>query len=212
MTASLAQALSAGELQAVVEYIEDLPDVEPTSVGGAALDVNLPAAVTPELADEDFAWAKQTYFERCAGCHGTLRKGATGLGLTPDLTAPKGTLGLAAIIFNGTTGGMPDWGKQGFLTQEQTEIMAEYLQIEPPTPPEMSLEQMMASWKVLVPPAERPTEPQTKRDWQELLDRHPAGCRAGGDHRRRYPRGGHQWTAATPCTSRACPPPGAMPT
>ncbi len=127
------------------------------------------AAEAPEVEEVDYEWAKQTYFERCAGCHGTLRKGATGPGLTPDLTTPKGTLGLAAIIFNGTTGGMPDWGKQGFLTQKQTEIMAQYLQVEPPTPPEMSLEQMLASWKVLIPPAERPSEPQTKRDWQNYM-------------------------------------------
>ena len=85
------------------------------------------------------------------------------------MTIPKGTLGLAAIIFNGTTGGMPDWGVQGFMTQEETEVMAEYLQLEPPTPPEMSLAQMMETWKVLIPPADRPTEPQTDRDWENYF-------------------------------------------
>jgi len=80
-----------------------------------------------------------------------------------------GTLALAAIIFNGTTGGMPDWGNQGFFTQEQTDTMAKFLQHEPPTPPELSLEQMKASWKLLVPPAERPTAPQTTRDWQNYF-------------------------------------------
>ncbi|HEY9086592.1 MAG TPA: cytochrome D1 domain-containing protein, partial [Anaerolineaceae bacterium] len=122
-----------------------------------------------DLSEADFTWARQTYFERCAGCHGTLRKGATGPALTPDVTTPKGTLGLAAIIFNGTTGGMPDWGKQGFLTQAQTETMAKYLQIEPPTPPELSLEKMKESWKVLVPTADRPTQPQTARDWENYF-------------------------------------------
>jgi nitrite reductase (NO-forming)/hydroxylamine reductase len=29
------------------------------------------------------------YFERCAGCHGVLRKGATGKPLTPDITWPR---------------------------------------------------------------------------------------------------------------------------
>jgi nitrite reductase (NO-forming)/hydroxylamine reductase len=84
--------------------------------------------------------------------------------LTPDLTQPKGTLGLAAIIFNGTTRGMPDWGKQGILTQAQTEIMAKFLQIEPPAPLELSLAQMQESWKLITPVAQRPASPQTTRN------------------------------------------------
>ena len=64
---------------------------------------------------------------------------------------------------------MPDWGKQGFFTQEQTDIMAKYLQNEPPTPPEMSMEQMKATWKVFVAPEDRPTEPQTTRNWQNYF-------------------------------------------
>ncbi len=171
MPASLADALSDNELGAIVTYLAGLPGsaaAQGDSDSGETVEQPV-AAAGPELTEEEFAWAKQTYFERCAGCHGTLRKGATGPGLTPDLTLPKGTVGLAAIIFNGTTGGMPDWGKQGFMTQAQTETMAKYLQIEPPMPPEMSLEQMKATWKVLVPPAERPTEPETDRDWQNYF-------------------------------------------
>lgn len=172
MPASLVQTLTEQELSSMVAFMADLPND-----GADAPAVTQPAAVeTPAanaahalLSDDEFEWAKQTYFERCAGCHGTLRKGATGPGLTPDLTIPKGTVGLAAIIFNGTTGGMPDWGKQGFFTQAQTETMAKYLQIEPPTPPEMSLEQMKATWKMTVAPKDRPTEPQSKRDWQNYI-------------------------------------------
>jgi len=177
MPASLAEALTADELDAVVEYMSDLPESAEAAAAEPAAQPTAPSQDQPavvagahgDLTDEEFEWAKQTYFERCAGCHGTLRKGATGPGLTPDLTTPKGTLGLAAIIFNGTTGGMPDWGKQGFFTQEQTETMAKFLQVEPPTPPELSLAQMQESWKVLVPPAERPTEPETTRDWQNYF-------------------------------------------
>ena len=123
----------------------------------------------PNLPDEDFAWAKQTYFERCAGCHGTLRKGATGPALTPDVTLSKGTIALSSIIFNGTTKGMPDWGKQGFMTQEQTDIMAKFLQNDPPAPPEMSLQQMKDSWKLIVAPDKRPSEPETARNWQNYF-------------------------------------------
>ncbi|WP_322506994.1 c-type cytochrome, partial [Anaerolinea sp.] len=158
MPASLSNLYNEEEIQAMVQFLMNPPQEEsdkeekPTQISEAQ-----PAAGNaPALSDEEFAWAKQVYFERCAGCHGTLRKGATGPALTPDKTQPKGTLALAAIIFNGTPRGMPDWGKQGFFTQEQTEIMAKFLQNEPPAPPEMALEQMKASWKVLVPPDQRP--------------------------------------------------------
>ncbi|GAP13033.1 dissimilatory nitrite reductase (NO-forming), cytochrome cd1 type apoprotein [Longilinea arvoryzae] len=170
MPANLAETLGDAELDAIVSYMLALPAQENAASGVTATPQStLQAGNAPELSQADFDWAKQTYFERCAGCHGTLRMGATGPALTPDVTQPMGTLALAAIIFNGTTGGMPDWGKQGLLTQEQTEIMAKFLQQEPPTPPEYSLAQMKETWKVLVPPAERPTQPQTQRDWQNYF-------------------------------------------
>ncbi len=167
MSPELVEEFTDVELNAAVTYLLALRGGEVPVVG--VPEGELPVSLAPELSDEEFTWAKQTYFERCAGCHGTLRKGATGPGLTPDLTLSKGTAGLSAIIFNGTTRGMPDWGKQGFMTEEQTEIMAKFLQNEPPTPPEMSLEQMKETWKVLVAPADRPTQPQTTRDWENYF-------------------------------------------
>lgn len=167
MPATLAQTLSEAEIATIVGYLTGLPASEASmgSAGGSA------EAQVSEIAlnDDDYAWAKQTFFQRCAGCHGTLRKGATGPALTPDLTTAKGTLALAAIITNGTPRGMPDWGNQGILTADQITLMAKYLQNEPPAPPEMSLEEMKASWKVLVPPSQRPTEPQTQRNWQNYF-------------------------------------------
>ena len=44
----------------------------------------------PSLTAEEFTKANQIYFERCAGCHGVLRKGATGKALTTDLTRKAG--------------------------------------------------------------------------------------------------------------------------
>ncbi|MDX9850172.1 MAG: cytochrome D1 domain-containing protein [Anaerolineaceae bacterium] len=166
MPAYTADSLGEDELEAMVKFMSRLPSQQ-VAVPSPTEE---PESVVEEgMADEDMEWAKQVYFERCAGCHGTLRKGATGPGLTPDLMQPKGTLALAAIIFNGTPRGMPDWGNQGFMTKEETEIMAEYLQLEPPQPPEMSLDQMLASWKLLVPPEDRPTEPQTERNWENFM-------------------------------------------
>jgi len=168
MPNNLSQTLKADEMQAVADYLAGLPQsaasMEETEGTSAA-----PAAEAPKLTNDEFEWAKQTFFERCAGCHGTLRKGATGPALTPDVTLPIGTSGLASIIFNGTNRGMPDWGKQGELTQEQTETMAKFLQNEPPQPPEMSLGQMKDSWQLITPVAERPTAPQTSRDWENYF-------------------------------------------
>ena len=56
------------------------------------------SAEGPVLSEAEFATATQLYFERCAGCHGVLRKGATGKPLTPDITKDKGTDYLKALI------------------------------------------------------------------------------------------------------------------
>ena len=45
----------------------------------------------PAMTKAEFDSARKIYFERCAGCHGVLRKGATGKPLTPDITQEKGT-------------------------------------------------------------------------------------------------------------------------
>ncbi len=42
------------------------------------------------LTPEEFESCRQVYFDRCAGCHGVLRKGATGPNLTPAKMIPKG--------------------------------------------------------------------------------------------------------------------------
>jgi nitrite reductase (NO-forming)/hydroxylamine reductase len=110
----------------------------------------------PKLTPEEFAIAKQIFFERCAGCHGVLRKGATGKPLTPDITLARGTLYLKTLISYGSPAGMPNWGSSGSMTDEEIDIMARYLQHEPPVPPEWGMKEMKASWKVIIPPSKRP--------------------------------------------------------
>ena len=44
----------------------------------------------PPMTQAEFDLGRKTYFERCAGCHGVLRKGATGKPLTPDITHRQG--------------------------------------------------------------------------------------------------------------------------
>ena len=166
MPPTLVDLISDKELNTIVQYLGSLPNDEI-----AVSDDSEPAPVgeAPTLTDAEWEKATQIFFDRCAGCHGVLRNGATGPALTPDLTLPKGTVGLSAIIFNGTPRGMPDWGKQGTLTEEETELMAKFIQNEPPQPPEMSMEQMNASWNVIVPVDQRPTQPETDRDWENYF-------------------------------------------
>ena len=118
----------------------------------------------PVLTEAEFSTATQLYFERCAGCHGVLRKGATGKPLTPDITKEKGTDYLKALITYGSPAGMPNWGTSGDLTAEEIDIMARFLQQEPPAPPEYGMPQMQASWKLMVKPEDRPKKPQHKRN------------------------------------------------
>ncbi len=123
----------------------------------------------PVLSEAEFKVATKVYFERCAGCHGVLRKGATGKPLTPDITREKGTDYLKALINYGSPAGMPNWGSSGEMTAAEIDIMARFLQQEPPAPPEFGMDDMRATWKILVPPAERPTKPQHDRDIENFF-------------------------------------------
>ncbi len=123
----------------------------------------------PTLTEAEFAKAKQIYFERCAGCHGVLRKGATGKALTPDLTQGKGTDYLKVFIDLGSPAGMPNWGTSGDLSADEVTLMAKYLQHEPPIPPEFGMKEMKDTWKVLIPPEKRPTKKKNKYNIENIF-------------------------------------------
>jgi nitrite reductase (NO-forming)/hydroxylamine reductase len=108
------------------------------------------------LSTDEYGKSKQIYFERCAGCHGVLRKGATGKPLTPDITRKLGTKYLHTIIANGTPAGMPNWGTSGALTEKEIDMMARYIQNEPPVPPEWGMKELKTSWNVFIPVDQRP--------------------------------------------------------
>jgi nitrite reductase (NO-forming)/hydroxylamine reductase len=112
----------------------------------------------PAMTQAEFDLARKTYFERCAGCHGVLRKGATGKALTPDLTQSKGTEYLKVFIAYGSPAGMPNWLTSGEMDEKTVDIMARYIQHDAPVPPEWSMAQTKATWKVIVPPEKRPTK------------------------------------------------------
>ncbi|PXW93398.1 dissimilatory nitrite reductase (NO-forming) cytochrome cd1 type apoprotein [Sphaerotilus hippei] len=112
----------------------------------------------PAMTQAEFDLARKTYFERCAGCHGVLRKGATGKPLTPDITLAKGTDYLKVFIAYGSAAGMPNWLTSGEMDEKTVDIMARYIQQDAPTPPEWGMAQTRSTWKVIVPPEQRPTK------------------------------------------------------
>ena len=123
----------------------------------------------PALTRSEYEHSRQLYFQRCAGCHGVLRKGATGKPLTPDITREKGTAYLKALIQFGSPAGMPNWGSSGELGADEIDAMARYLQHEPPAPPEFGMADIRANWKVLIPVESRPTRKMNNLDIQNIF-------------------------------------------
>ena len=61
-----------------------------TTLGQIKVEIPGRKADDPVMTQEEFQKATTIYFERCAGCHGVLRKGATGKPLTTDITRENG--------------------------------------------------------------------------------------------------------------------------
>ena len=150
-------------------------DPAETAYEGAASPIDSESAKVvrspgaPDLTDTEFEKSKKIFFERCAGCHGVLRKGATGKALTPDITQERGIDYLKAFITYGSPAGMPNWGTSGDLTEAEVEMMAKYLMHEPPAPPEWGLADMKATWEVLVAPEDRPKKQMNNLDLPNLF-------------------------------------------
>lgn len=153
--------LTREEIDEVLDYIVEVSEGRL----GVAAEEEGPA----ELSDEQFAQGAEIFFNRCAGCHGTLRAGATGPNIEPERTRQIGTAAIKAIITDGTPGGMPPWGRQGFLTDEEIDIMANYVQLPPPDPPRKPLSEIRDSWVLRVPVDQRPQSPETERDWENYF-------------------------------------------
>ncbi len=140
-----------------------------TSLGEINVEIPGLKPDDPVITQEEFNQAATIYFERCAGCHGVLRKGATGKALTTDITRANGYDYLKDFMTYGSPAGMPNWGTSGELSEEQLDLMARYLLIEPPAPPEFGMAQMQASWDLVVPPDQRPTEQMNDLDLDNLF-------------------------------------------
>jgi len=126
-------------------------------------------AGAPTLTDAEFKAANKIFFERCAGCHGVLRKGATGKPLTTKITQKLGYDYLKDFINYGSPAGMPNWGTSGQLSEAQIDLMARYLLNEPVVPPEWGMVEIKKSWKVMIPPEKRPTKKMNDMDIDNLF-------------------------------------------
>ncbi|GAB2742319.1 nitrite reductase [Melaminivora jejuensis] len=156
-----ALALSTLALGAMAQHEKDVSRTELNYQAGSSPLADVPMYQSsnpkaPKMTQAEFDRARQIYFERCAGCHGVLRKGATGKPLTPDITLEKGTDYLKVFIAYGSPAGMPNWQTSGDFDEATVDLMARYIQQDPPTPPEWSLADAKNTWKVIVPPEARP--------------------------------------------------------
>ncbi|MFP5339365.1 MAG: c-type cytochrome, partial [Gammaproteobacteria bacterium] len=159
----IAQAQNNPEDKAEAAYKGQASAVDPAS----AQVVHSPGA--PDLTSAEFEQAKEIYFQRCAGCHGVLRKGATGKPLLPGDIQKLGTESLKIFIHYGTPGGMPGFGTANEMSEKQIEEMARYIQQPPPQPPEWGMKEMRASWKVIVPVDKRPKKQMNKINLQNVF-------------------------------------------
>lgn len=158
-----ALALSTLALTAVAQEKKDVSTPEMNYQAGSSPLADVPMyqgtnPKAPKMTQAEFDRARQIYFERCAGCHGVLRKGATGKPLTPDITMAKGTDYLKVFIAYGSPAGMPNWQTSGEMDEATVDLMARYIQHDAPTPPEWSLADTKKTWKVTVAPKDRPTK------------------------------------------------------
>ncbi|MCK5725311.1 MAG: c-type cytochrome [Thiotrichaceae bacterium] len=124
-------------------------------------------AKAPKMSEAEFEKAKSMYFQRCAGCHGVLRKGATGKSLEPKSTLEKGQERLEKIITLGTEGGMNNF--DDIFSKEEITLLAKYIQHEPPIPPEMPLSLMLERHEVHIKPADYPKKPMHDRNWENFF-------------------------------------------
>jgi len=179
-TALMASAALTLVLTAPFAIAQDKPDGHGDSPAGAyepsmttlgQLQVEIPGRKPgdPIMTQAEYQKANTIYFERCAGCHGVLRKGATGKALTPDITRANGFEYLRDFITYGSPAGMPNWGTSGDLTADDVDLMARYVLLDPAAPPEFGMPEMRESWKVLIAPEDRPTEKMNDIDIDNLF-------------------------------------------
>lgn len=179
-TAYPAEMIAAGayDPNKLAQYRYNMPDLQHPNL--TVLDVvdflaaqdasgnNIVETPPKVLSQAEFDATRDLYFNRCAGCHGLYRGGATGPNIGQARSQEIGTDGLGAILRYGTPAGMPNFGQSGILTDAEITNLAAYLQLPPPDAPELPMADIQASWNLIKPVAQRPTAPVTTRNWRNF--------------------------------------------
>ena len=144
---------------------------EPSMTTLGQLNIEIPGRREgdPVMTQEEYNTANKIYFERCAGCHGVLRKGATGKALTVDITRENGYEYVRDFITYGSPAGMPNWGTSGDMSEAEVDLMARYILLDPATPPEFGMAEMRETWKLIVAPEDRPSKKMNDIDIDNLF-------------------------------------------
>ncbi|RAU20107.1 nitrite reductase [Paramagnetospirillum kuznetsovii] len=151
-----------------------------SSSGGPATDVYRPSldslprptasTITgSQMRPSELGAASQIFYERCAGCHGVLRQGATGRALPAETMSALGEDEVVRRITHGGDTGMPSWGASEILSQNEIKLMARYLMVPPSSPPEFGLSSMRESWRNVVPMANRPIKKMNDLDLDNMF-------------------------------------------
>ncbi len=165
---------SGGEREEITAVAQKIVAAVEAMYQGASSGIPATASAEPgkkviPLTEAESTRARGIYFQRCAGCHGVLRKGATGKPLTIDITQKLGSKYLETFIKYGSPAGMPNWGTSGLLSDGDISLMAKYLQIKAPTPPEWGLKEMEGTWSVKVPPEQRPKKKENNYNIDNIV-------------------------------------------
>ncbi|MBK7583596.1 MAG: c-type cytochrome [Myxococcales bacterium] len=152
-------ALTDAQIDQLLAFVDD------ASVRG----YKIPARPAKQLSSAELEKAQGIYFDRCAGCHGSLRQGASAPAIGAERAKQIGAAGLVATLNHGRPGGMPAWGELGILSTADVELLSSYLQLPPIARPELPLDVAKKSWNLTTPVAERPKKPAHTRKYQNFF-------------------------------------------
>ncbi len=159
------KASSAGHsLSQIEEYAPNMDMLQYEKI-----EMPEPLSGAPKMSKAEYLVGRMIYFERCAGCHGVLRQGATGGAITPDITHKLGFSRIKKTIYYGSGDGMPNWGEAEVLSDREVDILAKYLMHTPPKPNDFNFSHIRKSWKVLVPRCDRPQQKANDFDIDNLF-------------------------------------------
>ncbi len=160
LTESIEKLPTKEDIKAVEKRLEEISEKIPKPV-----EVKPPPKPVKLLTEKEIEEAKMLYFKYCAGCHGTLRKGGTGPGLTKYIGKPELISEAKSIIEKGRRG-MPAW--KGVISDAEIELLSKFLAVEPPEPPMLTMDEIKKT-VYAIPTEKLPKEPIHEYDINNLM-------------------------------------------